>query len=49
MTDSNLFRLSGIAALLDGFGWAGIVFAAGWICAGLTLIRRKDVAGGNTA
>ena len=27
---------------LDGFGWAGIVFAAGWICAGLTLARRKE-------
>lgn len=29
---------------LDGFGWAGILFAAGWICAGLTLVRRKDPA-----
>lgn len=27
---------------LDGFGWAGIAFAAGWICAGLTLMRRKE-------
>ena len=29
---------------LDGFGWAGIVFAAGWICAGLTLARRREIA-----
>lgn len=30
---------------LDGFGWAGVVFAAGWICAGLTLMRLKATNG----
>ena len=29
---------------LDGFGWAGLVFAAGQIAAGITLLRRREAA-----
>lgn len=30
---------------VDGFGWAGLTFAAGWMAAGFELMRRKFTTG----
>lgn len=30
---------------VDGFGWAGLTFAAGWIAAGFDLMRRRTPSG----